>query len=83
MSEDNPNLLKDYYKKFMLGTYDMSEELDKIYVLPTHVRKISDKPLEGYAPSFRFEDMWEESDSMFRERIMKEMEDGKTSNRNK
>lgn len=69
MSEDNPNLPEDYYKKFMFGTCDMSEELDKIYVLPTHVRKISDKPLEGYVPSFRFEDMWEESDSMFRERI--------------
>ena len=45
-------------------------ELDSlICAAPRFVRKLSDKPLDGYYPSFRFDDMYEEGDALLRDRI--------------
>ena len=43
---------------------------------PQFLRKTSDKPLPGYVPSRRWEDMWEESDEMFRKRIQDAVKEG-------
>ena len=40
-----------------------------ICAAPRFVRKLSDKPLDGYYPSFRFDGMYEEGDALLRDRI--------------
>lgn len=46
---------------------------------PQFLRRTSDKPLPGYVPSRRWEDVWEESDEMFRKRIQDAVKGGKQS----
>ena len=46
---------------------------------PQFLRKTSDKPLPGYVSSRRWEDVWEESDEMFRKRIQDAVKEGKQS----
>lgn len=45
--------------------------------MPQFIRKTSDKPLPGYVPSRMFEGMWEESDEMFRKRIVDAVKESK------
>jgi hypothetical protein len=49
------------------------DELNALIELPVFIRMTSLEPKEGYAPSWRFDDCWEESDDMFRTRIQNEL----------
>jgi hypothetical protein len=49
-------------------------KLDELLGHPTFVRLGSPVPMEGYAPSWRFDNWWEETDDTFRRRIQATLE---------
>jgi hypothetical protein len=49
-------------------------KLDELFRQPHFIRQGSPTPKEGYAPSWRFDDWWEETDDTFRRRIQATLE---------